>query len=80
MSTEYECVALTHELDVGSSKLTITGTGAGCDYESPDLVPWKDYATSATSVEIASGITAIGDYMFYGFEPSVYHQYTIHSC
>lgn len=49
--------------------LTIEGTGAmrnyGADYVSKSSAPWRNYRTSVHKVEIARGVTSIGDFAFY---------------
>ena len=52
--------------------LTITGTGAIPDFEYDDSFswydsPWRDYTDSIRKVEIAHGVTRIGNYAFYKF-------------
>ena len=42
-------------------KLDVTGSGAMANYTSSDAAPW---GTAVTEVEIASGVTAIGNYSF----------------
>lgn len=46
--------------------LTITGTGAMADNESYDDQPWNWASESITKIEIDEGVTAIGNYNFYG--------------
>lgn len=45
--------------------LTISGTGAGKDYQKKEQVPWNPIAKKIDSVTIEEGITHIGDYFFY---------------
>ena len=49
-----------------NGKLTIEGTGAMKDYAfySSDEAPWYDYRLSITTLELAEGITTIGNYAF----------------
>ena len=44
--------------------LTITGTGAMDNYEFTKAAPWVRHKNAVTAVEIADGITNIGDYTF----------------
>ena len=46
--------------------LRIEGTGAMTNYSSYSAVPWYSKRTAITSVTIASGVTSIGNYSFYG--------------
>ena len=46
--------------------LRIEGTGAMTNYSSYSAVPWYSKRTSISSVTIASGVTSIGNYSFYG--------------
>ncbi|MCR5479774.1 MAG: leucine-rich repeat domain-containing protein [Ruminococcus sp.] len=50
--------------DSETGKLTIGGTGAMYDYTSDSNVPWYANRPNITSVEIADGITSIGNYAF----------------
>ena len=54
----------TWELDPGTGKLTISGTGAMDDYDSFSDNPWIKYQSYITSVEIDKGITYIGKKAF----------------
>ena len=47
--------------------LTLTGNGDIADFASSDEVAWKSVRHSAEKVEIAEGITKIGNYAFYYF-------------
>jgi len=49
-----------------SGLLKITGTGAMTDWQSEDDVPWSSCKNSIKSVNIAEGITSVGDYAFSG--------------
>ena len=49
---------------VENGKLTISGTGNMEDYTGD--TPWEPYQMDITSIEIASGVTGIGDYAFSG--------------
>lgn len=57
-----------------SGKLTIGGSGDMYDYMywEPNIgktqAPWQEYYDSIKTVEIAEGITKIGNYSFYAFE------------
>ena len=44
--------------------LTISGTGAMEDYDTPDDQPWKEYRSTITSVVIEDGVTSIGNNAF----------------
>lgn len=60
----------TWALNVESSTLTISGTGAMDDYLNPDTMdfvdtPWKPYLTSIKKVVIGNGITYIGNAAFF---------------
>ena len=55
---------LTWVLD-SSGKLTISGAGAMQNWSSYSSVPWYQYQSSITSVEIKSGVTSIGNSAFY---------------
>jgi putative transposon-encoded protein len=46
--------------------LTIVGTGAMADYETPEDQPWKAYREDITSVVIEKVVTGIGNYAFVG--------------
>ena len=46
--------------------LRIEGTGAMTNYSGTAAVPWYSRRSSITSVVIASGVTSIGSYAFYG--------------
>lgn len=52
-------------LDVCTGVLRIEGTGAMTNFADGDA-PWYSRRTSITSVTIASGVTSIGTYAFYG--------------
>jgi hypothetical protein len=66
------CGATDHETDViwllsGTSPdytLTISGTGAMEDYDTPDGQRWKEYRSTITSVVIEDGVTSIGNNAF----------------
>ena len=47
-------------------RLVIGGKGAMTDYENYSDVPWASYKQYITAVEIANGVTNIGNYAFYG--------------
>ncbi len=54
---------LTWSLDTETGLLEITGTGDMENY-SYDSFPWYSYRSSITAVNIAFGVTSIGDYAF----------------
>ena len=54
---------LTWELDAAGT-LTISGTGAMPDYTSSTGAPWGAYRSSILQVNIAEGVTNIGNYAF----------------
>ena len=54
------------EID-GERHLVLDGTGAMADYSYYSYTPWYSYRTTIKHVEIANGITGIGQYAFYGF-------------
>ena len=58
---------LTWSFDSSTGKLTISGTGdmADYDYSSNILAPWYSYRNLIKTVEIANGVTSIGDDAFY---------------
>ena len=56
---------LTWTLNITKGILDITGTGAMTDYTSSSDVPWYSYRRSIKTVNIASGVTTIGDDAFY---------------
>ena len=56
---------LTWSLDTETGVLNITGTGAMTNYSSYSSVPWYSYRSKIKTVNIASGVTTIGDYAFY---------------
>ena len=49
-----------------SLTLVISGTGDMPDFSSYTAMPWNDYKSQITEVNISSGITKIGDYSFRG--------------
>ncbi len=53
------------DYDADDKTLTIEGTGAIPDFESSEDVAWYDVRHSIKTIEIANGITSIGDYAFY---------------
>ena len=55
---------LTWTFDDSTDTLTISGTGAMYDYDI-DNRPWESYEDSIKTVVINSGVTSIGDYVFY---------------
>ena len=56
---------LTWTLD-DAGTLTISGTGAMADYEFLHQTPWYSDMSNVTSIVISDGVTAIGDYAFWG--------------
>ena len=57
-----------YEFDNQTGKLTIGGSGAMWDYNIADnKSPWSEQWEKIKSIEIASGITKIGNYAFYNF-------------
>ena len=55
-----------YSLDTGTGILSITGTGSMTNYSSSSNVPWYSYTSYIKSVEIANGVTSIGESAFYG--------------
>ena len=49
-----------------SGVMPVTGAGAMENYEGRSKMPWYDYREQVVSVVIEAGVTAIGDYAFYG--------------
>ena len=47
--------------------LTISGTGEMWDFEEYAEIPWRDFCTEISSVEVESGVTSIGDRAFSDF-------------
>ena len=45
--------------------LSITGTGAMYDYESPDDQPWEAFRGDITGITVGEGVTSIGKNAFY---------------
>ena len=45
--------------------LSITGTGAMYDYESPDEQPWEAFRGDITAISVGAGVTSIGKNAFY---------------
>lgn len=62
---------LTWVLD-NEGTLTISGTGEMWDFEEYEEIPWRDFCTEISSVEVESGVTSIGDRAFSDF-------YVLHS-
>ncbi len=48
--------------DAATKTLTISGTGDMTDYEDVISIPWKPYCKEIQKIEIADGITSIGNY------------------
>ncbi|MGN0636091.1 MAG: leucine-rich repeat domain-containing protein, partial [Acutalibacteraceae bacterium] len=55
---------LTWTLDTTTGILTITGTGEMEDYSWDDSAPWYNYNNLIRKVQIADGVTSIGDCAF----------------
>ena len=57
-----------YSLNTETGALSITGTGAMADYfyEKEPRVPWYEQRENIKFVEIAEGVTTIGEYAFYG--------------
>ncbi len=55
-----------YSLDTTTRVLSITGTGAMSNYSSYKYVPWYSNGFYIKTVDIADGITSIGNYAFYG--------------
>ena len=53
-----------YSLDTSTGLLSITGTGAMTNYSSSSA-PWYSKSDYIKSVEIADGVTSIGNYAFY---------------
>ena len=54
-----------YSLDTSTGLLSITGTGAMTNYYSSSSVPWYSNKSYIKVVEIADGVTSIGNYVFY---------------
>lgn len=57
---------LTWVLD-DNGTLTISGDGEMWDFEEYEEIPWRDFCTEISSVEVESGVTSIGDRAFSDF-------------
>ncbi len=55
---------LTWTLNITKRVLDITGTDAMWSYTESSKAPWYDYRSSIKTVNIADGVTTIGDYAF----------------
>jgi hypothetical protein len=55
-----------YSLDTETGVLSITGTGAMTDYSNKEDVPWYGQKSNIKSVEIADGVTTIGNRVFSG--------------
>ena len=53
------------EYDADDKTLTVKGTGSIPDFDASEDVPWYAVRHSVEEIEIAEGITYIGDYAFY---------------
>lgn len=53
-------------LDVKTGMMTISGSGAMEDYESPEEAPWHELCGLIKGVTVEEGVTKIGDYAFLG--------------
>lgn len=62
---------LTWEYDRDTRVMTISGTGGMKDYTADDITPWWPFAAEIVTVEIADGVTSIGDLGFYGCDEIV---------
>lgn len=62
---DIEGTEISWKYDADDKKLKIKGTGAIPDFDSTEDVAWYDVRHSVEKIEIADGITAIGDYSFY---------------
>lgn len=51
-------------LDTATGMLSITGTGAMCDWQTVEDVPWFAYRCAISQVQIVPGVTSIGDFAF----------------
>lgn len=51
-------------LNTGTGALAITGTGDMTNYASSDKTPWAKYRKLIKSVDLASGVTSVGNYAF----------------
>ena len=49
----------------GTGKLTVEGTGAMRDFSEEVIPPWESILDSITAVEIAEGVTSVGDEAFF---------------
>lgn len=56
---------VTWSLDTCSGLLLISGTDTMPNYSAFDAAPWYVYNKYITSIEVAEGITYVGDYSFY---------------
>lgn len=56
----------TWEFDDETGVLTISGSGAMTDYNSPNSRPWHSFSGDITKVVVEKGITTIGERAFYG--------------
>lgn len=63
--------ALTWKYDRESTVLTISGTGDMTDYSEEDMPPWWSWAPEITELDIADGVTSIGDYGIFGCDEIV---------
>ena len=54
--------------DSSSNELKITGSGRMADYQKRTDAPWSEYAVSALSIIIGSGVSYVGDYSFEYFK------------
>ena len=53
-----------YSLDTSTGLLSITGTGAMTNYSSSSSVPWYSNRSYIKSVDIANGVTSIGDFAY----------------
>ena len=54
--------------EITGDTLSITGSGEMPDYTSSSSPPWEDYEDSINKITVASGVTKIGNYAFFGLE------------
>ncbi|MBE6546042.1 MAG: DUF4366 domain-containing protein [Ruminococcaceae bacterium] len=57
--------SLVWEYDAESRTLSVGGSGAMEDFDSPEQIAWSAVLTSAQKVEVEEGVSAIGSFAFY---------------